>query len=103
MMCTTWKARPLTSEQFGRMMGVWGKLEADLATRSDTERVCWFITADGTSGMTVARVTDPDTATKFQLEISLALEEFLELETRPVLDLEAAMPAITAGLERTKG
>jgi hypothetical protein len=44
-----------------------------------------------------------DAAARFQLEVSLALAEFLELKTRPVLDLESAMPAIVAGLERTKG
>jgi hypothetical protein len=99
---TTWRARPLSSEQFERMMGVWGKLEADLEARDVTERLCWYITSDGSSGVTVVRVTDPDAATQFQLEVSLALSEFLELETRPVLDLETAMPAIVARLERTK-
>jgi hypothetical protein len=100
---TTWKLRPLSSEQFERMMGVWGKFEGDLEARSDSERLCWYVTADGSSGVTVVRVTDPDAAVQFQLEIALALSEFLELDTRPVLDLETAMQSIVAGLERTKG
>ena len=99
---TTWKARPLTAAQIDRMMAVWGKLEADLATNPAVERVCWYITADGTAGVTVDKVTDPEAAAAFNLEVSLALGEFIELDTRPVLDLESAMPAILRGVERTK-
>jgi hypothetical protein len=38
----------------------------------------------------------------FQLETSLALGEFLELDSRPVLDLDTAMPAIMNAMERIK-
>jgi hypothetical protein len=103
LLCTTWTSRPLSPERFDRMMAIWGKLEADLDSNSHTERVCWYIDADGSGGMTVVDVRDPDAAARFQLEVSLALAEFLDLKTRPVLDLESAMPAIVAGLERTKG
>jgi hypothetical protein len=43
---------------------------------------------------------DGDAANLAGLESALALGEFLELETRVVLDLETAMPAITAAMER---
>lgn len=85
------------------MMAVWAKIEADTAGNPSVERLCWFVTTDGGAGFTVSRATDPDAAATFNLEISLALGEFLELESRPVLDLEAAMPAILAGVERSKG
>jgi hypothetical protein len=97
---TTWKARPLSPEQTERMMAVWGKIEADMAANGLGERLCWFITADGGAGVTVTKMLDPDAATAFTLEISLALGEFIELDTRPVLDLESAMPAILNGVAR---
>jgi hypothetical protein len=99
---TTWKTRSLSREQAERMMTVWGKLEADLATNPSVERVCWFITADGAAGVTVVRAKDADAAAAFNLEVGIALGEFLEIDTRPVLDLDSAMPAILAGMERNK-
>ena len=98
---STWKARPLSREQTNRMMAVWGKIEADMATNPDVERVCWFITADASAGVTVVRAVDADAAAAYNLEIAIALGEFLEIDSRPVLDLESAMPAIIAGIERT--
>jgi hypothetical protein len=98
--CTTWKARALSPEQFDRMMAVWGKMEADEAANPNSERLCWFIYGDGSGGFTVSRHTDADEAMKFGLELSLALGEFLELDARPVLDLDTALPAITAALGR---
>jgi hypothetical protein len=98
---TTWKARPLSREQANRMMTIWGKIEADMAANPNVERLCWFITADGSAGVTVARAVDADAAAAFNLEVALALGEFLEIDSRPVLDLDSAMPAILAGLERT--
>ncbi len=103
LMCTSWKVRPLTPEQSERMMSIWGKQEADFAENSSGERICWFINADGTGGFTVERVNDADAAMALGLEYALSLGEFLELDSRPVLDLEAAMPAIVNGLERAKG
>ncbi len=103
LMCTSWKARPVTREQADRMMAVWGKMEADLGEDTRTERLCWFINVDGSGGFTVNRINDPDAAMAFSLEIALALGEFIEVDTRPVLDLEAAMPAIVSGVERAKG
>jgi len=100
---TTWKARPLTPDQVDRMMAIWGKIEADQAANPDTERLCWFITADGTAGVMVVRVKDTAAGNALGLEYALALGEFLELDTRPVLDLESAMPAILAGVARSKG
>jgi hypothetical protein len=103
LMCTSWKSRPLSPEQTDRMMATWGKIEADQAANASVERVCWFVNADGGGGFTVNRVIDSDAANALSLEFALSLGEFLELDTRPVLDLEEAMPAITKGLERVKG
>ena len=98
--CMTWKQRPITREQDERMMAVWGKLEADLAENPNVERVCWFIYSDGSGGVTVTRSLDPDAAAAFELEVSLALAEFLEIHSRTVLDLDAAMPAILKAIDR---
>ncbi len=103
LMCTTWKSRPLSPDGTTRMMDTWGKLEAEQAERADSERLCWFLYADGSGGLTVARVGDDAAAHAYALETALALGEFLELETRPVLDLEAAMPAIMAAVGRISG
>jgi hypothetical protein len=48
----------------------------------------------------VTKTTDVDAATAFELEVSIALSEFLELETHVVLDLDSALPAIEKGVER---
>jgi len=100
---TTWKGRPLSPEQGSRMMDTWGKLEAKGAEDPSSERICWFITADGSGGMTVSKVLDADAAAQLQLETSLALGEFLELDSRVVLDLDTAMPAILAGVAYGNG
>jgi hypothetical protein len=96
---TTWKARPLSPEQAKRMMDAWGKTEAASAADPNEERVCWFITADGTAGVTVSRFTDADAATKSGLRTALLLSEFIDLDSRPVLDLESAGPVIMAAME----
>ena len=103
MLCTTWKSRPLSPEQSERMMAIWGKIEADMAENPNMERVCWYIFADGGCGFTVADVADQETADTLGFETALALGEFLELETRPVHDLDTAMPAIMSAMERIKG
>ena len=100
---TSWKVRPMGPEAVKRMMDVWGKIEADTAQNPDVERLCWYVYTDGSGGFTVNRVADNDSALAFGLEVALALEEFLELETRPVLDLESAMPAIAAATQRMNG
>jgi hypothetical protein len=99
LVCTTWKARPLTREQANRMMQVWGKLEAIAAENPSVERLCWYIFSDASGGVTVSRYTDPDAAAAIELSTTLALGEFLEFDSRTVLDLETAMPAILKGLE----
>jgi hypothetical protein len=85
------------------MMGVWAKIEAAQAENPSVERVCWYITTDGTGGFTVDKVNDVEAATAFGLELSLALSEFLDLKSDIVLDLETAMPAIERGMERVNG
>jgi hypothetical protein len=95
---TTWTARSLTVEQANRMMATWGKLEASLAASPGSERVCWYINADGSGGVAVTKVTDADAAAALGLEQSLALSEFLSFDSKIVLDLDSAMPAIVAGM-----
>jgi hypothetical protein len=102
LVCTTWKARPLSPEQFDRLMAVWGKLESEQDAHADVARVCWYIYSDGSGGFTVADVEDEAAAHAWGLESALALGEFLELESRTVLDLESALPAIAAATERVK-
>ncbi len=99
LVSTTWKARPLSPDQAQRMMEVWGKIEASMAENPSVERLCWYIYADGSGGMTVARAVDVEAASAFELETSLALGEFLEMESKIVLDLDTAMPAIIKGME----
>lgn len=98
LVCTTWKARPLSPEQTQRMMQVWAKTEARESEDTSSERLCWYIAADGGSGVTVSRVSDPDAAAALQLEAALALGEFLEIESRVVLDLDEAMGPINAAV-----
>ena len=45
------------------------------------------------------KVLDVEAANAYGLEVSLALGEFLELDSKIVLDLETAMPAILKGIE----
>ena len=44
------------------------KLEAKQAESPATERLCWYLNADGSGGLTVSRVGDPDAAAALQLE-----------------------------------
>ena len=96
LMYTTWKTRPLSPEQTARMMAIWGEQEA---AADASQRVCWFMLADGTGGFSVDKYDD-DAAMASGLEAGLALGEFLEFETRPIMDLESAMPAIMAAVAR---
>jgi hypothetical protein len=100
LICTSWKARPLTVEQTNRLMEVWGKIEADTAENPSVERVCWYMFGDGSGGFTVNKVNDAEAANAFGLEISLALGDFIDLDSKIVLDLDSAMPAITKAVSR---
>ena len=99
LVCTSWKARPLTREQTNRMMQTWRKLESRLAKNPSVERICWYIFDDGSGGMTVSKYLDVETATASALETSLALSEFLEFDSKIVLELDTAMPAILKAVE----
>jgi hypothetical protein len=103
LVCTSWKQRPLSPEQVNRMMSSWGKLEAAQAENATIERLCWYISSDGSGGFTVNKIADSESAVAFELETSLALGEFLELESKIVLDLDTALPAILKGVERING
>ena len=96
---TTWKTRAITPEQTNRMMATWGRQEAALAADASSERVCWFINANGSGGITVVKVKDTDAAIAQGLVQSLSLGEFLELHSEIVLDLDGAMPSIIKGVE----
>ena len=100
IVCTTWKQRPLTPEQSNRLMTTWGKLEAAMAEHPDSERLAFYLFADGTGGVAIEKYHDIDAANAFGLEAALALGEFIEVESHIVLDLESALPAITKAMER---
>ena len=81
------------------MMEVWAKTEAKETENTSTERLCWYIAADGSGGVTVSKVADSDAAAALMLETSLALSEFIELDAKIVLDLDTAMPGIMSSME----
>lgn len=100
---TTWKARPLTPEQSNRMMTTWGKIEAKMAEHPDVERLGFYMNADGSGGSEILKSADTDAAHQLSLEFCLAMGEFLELESKVVLDLDTAMPAIVSAMEYVNG
>ena len=100
---TTWKSRPLSPEQFDRLMAIWGKLEQRTAADSSSERVCWFQFSDGSGGVTIDKVKDVDAALALGLEQSLSLGEFIELDTKIGMDLDVALPMIIKAQENAKG
>ena len=99
ILITTWKSRPLSPDQFDRLMNVWAKLEQKTAADSSTERVCWYSYSDGSGGITIDKVSDVDAALALELEQSLSLGEFIELDTKIGIDLEAALPLILKAQE----
>ncbi len=99
LICSYWKSRPLSPDQANRMMATWGKVEARQAENANVDRVCWYLFSDGSGGFTVNKATDVDAANAFELEVSLALSEFIDIESKVVLDLDTAMPAILKGME----
>jgi hypothetical protein len=99
IVCTTWKSRPLAPEQARRMMEVWAKTEAKEAESTAVERLCWYIATDGSSGVAVTRYTNPEAAAAEQLEVSLALGEFIEFDSKVVLDMETALPPIQHAMQ----
>jgi len=101
--CTSWKARPLSTEQVNRMMQIWGKLEAAQANNPSVERLCWYIFGDGSGGLTVIKAIDVDAANAWGLEVTLALSESLEFESNVVLDMDTAMPAILNAIQHANG
>jgi hypothetical protein len=100
---TTWKSRPLSPEQFDRLLKVWGKLEERSAADSSSERVCWFQFSDGSGGVTIDKVKDVEAALALGLEQSLTLGEFIELDTKIGVDLDASLPLIMKAQENARG
>lgn len=99
---SSWKSRSYSADQTDRLMEIWGKAEADMAANPNLERVCWFMFADGAGGFQVVKAHDVEAATAFGLELSLAMSEFLEFDSKVVLDLDTAMPSILKAVERSK-
>jgi hypothetical protein len=97
---TAWKSRQLSPDQINRMMDRWAKIEAAQAENPSLERVCWYMFGDGSGGFIVNKATDVEAASAFGLELSLAMSEFLEFDSKIVLDLDSAMPAIMKATER---
>lgn len=85
------------------MMQIWGKLEVAQASNPSIERLCWYINSDGSGGLTILKAIDVDAANAWGLEVTLALSEFLEFESKVVLDMDAAMPAILKAMEHASG
>lgn len=94
LICTTWKARPLSPEQSTRMLEVWARAEARTEAAGGSTPLFWYLNADGSGGVTVIEVDDFEAAATAGLEASLALGEFLEIESKIVVDRDSAMPAI---------
>lgn len=103
ILITTWKNRPIRPEQYNRLMIVWGKLEQKMAADSSTERIGWYSFSDGSGGMTIDNVTDVEAAMAFALEQALSLGEFIELDTKIGLDMDAALPQILKAQENANG
>ena len=103
LICSYWTSRPLSPEQSNRMMATWGKIEAKQAENPDVERLCWYLFTDGSGGFTVNKANDIDAANAFELEVALALGEFIDIKSKVVLDLDTAMPAILKGMELIQG
>ena len=103
ILITTWKTRPINPEQFNRLMNVWGKLEQKTATDPSTERIGWYSYSDGSGGVTIDKVSDVDAALALELEQSLSLGEFIELDTKIGMDLDTALPVIIKAQENANG
>ena len=99
ILISTWKSRALSPEQFNRLMSVWGKLEEKAAADSSSERIAWYSYSDGSGGITIEKVADVEAAVALALEQSLSLGEFIELETKIGVDLDAALPLILKAQE----
>jgi hypothetical protein len=98
LVSVSWKTRAMDSATLNRMMASWGTLESILGTHSEVRRRAWWIYADASGGFSVLESDDADSLSAFVLEASVALGEFLELDCRPLLGLDAAQPAIVAGV-----
>ena len=103
ILITTWKNRPINPEQYNRLMNVWGKLEQKTAADSSTERIGWYSFSDGSGGVTIDKVKDVEAAMALGLEQALSLGEFIELDTKIGLDMDASLPQILKVQENANG
>jgi hypothetical protein len=97
-LAVSWKTRPMDSAALNRLMTTWGAYESALGAHREIRRVAWWMFADGTGGFTVLESADADALYEFVVEWSVALNEFLEPDCRPVLTLDAARPAVVAAV-----
>ena len=100
---TTCKSRPISPEQYNRLMNVWGKLEHKTAADPSTERIGWYLYSDGSGGITIDNVKDVEAALALGLEQALSLGKFIELGTRIGLDMDAALPQILKAQKNANG
>jgi hypothetical protein len=98
LILTTWKSRPLTPEQSKRMMAVWGTQLESHATNPVWNELFWVMSADGSSGASLTEAADPDVAARRSLQICLELGEFVDIETKVVVDQSHAMAPILAAM-----
>jgi hypothetical protein len=96
LLMTTWKVRSITPEASKRMMAVWSR-QLELNAKDPVWKELWvYFYTDGSGGVNLIETPNTEVAAQRGLQIAMELTEFLEMETKPVLSLEQAMPAIVA-------
>ncbi len=96
LIMTTWKTRPNTPEASKRMMATWGQ-QLERHTKDPVWKELWFyIHTDGSGGASLAEVPDTEVAGQRAMQLCMELSEFLEIDMKPVLNQEQAMPAVIA-------
>jgi hypothetical protein len=103
LMLNTWKTRPLSPEQTKRMMAIWGAQLERHAKDPVWNELFFCLHADGSGGASLVEASDGDAANQRGLQLCIELGEFLEIETKVVLNQEQAMPAILASMATIGG
>jgi hypothetical protein len=99
----SWKVRALDSATLNRMLATWSVYESNLAKHPTVKRLAWWSYADASAGFTILESADDAALSAFVMASCVALGEFLELDCRPVLDIEAARAAVMAGVAAKEG
>ena len=96
LIMTTWKTRPNTPDAAKRMMAIWGQ-QLERNAKDPAWKELWFyLHTDGSGGASLAEVPDTGVAGQRAMQMCMELGEFLEIDMKPVLTQEQAMPAIIA-------